>query len=201
VFDISAEGIRRTQPVGSEAELLQSLPLRRADYLILAAFLVVVGAIVVRHHRAGAGDGDLRRSGGRRWRRSSPLGGGAAVCRSLSADPEQEYFADGISEEILNRLSAFGELKVIARTSSFAFKDSGYDIARISGLLAVNYLLQGSVRRDGQQLRISAQLVDRSGVQVWSEQLSIGSWARSSPCRTRLPRRWRPASCRRSCRR
>jgi TolB-like protein/DNA-binding winged helix-turn-helix (wHTH) protein/Flp pilus assembly protein TadD len=86
----------------------------------------------------------------------------------LSPERDQEYFTDGISEEILNRLSAFGELKVIARTSSFAFKDSGYDIPRISGLLAVNYLLQGSVRRDGQQLRISAQLVDRSGVQVWS---------------------------------
>jgi hypothetical protein len=56
------------------------------------------------------------------------------------------------------------------------FKDSGYDIARISGLLAVNYLLQGSVRRDGQQLRISAQLVDRTGVQVWSSTLSIENW-------------------------
>jgi TolB-like protein/Tfp pilus assembly protein PilF len=87
----------------------------------------------------------------------------------MSPDPGQAFLADGISEEILNRLAAFRELKVIARTSSFAFKDSGYDIGRISGLLAVNYLLQGSVRRDGQQLRIAAQLVDRSGAQLWSE--------------------------------
>jgi TolB-like protein len=79
-----------------------------------------------------------------------------------------DYLSDGISEEILNRLSAFTELKVIARTSSFALRESGYDIARMSALLGVQYLLQGSVRRDGGQLRISAQLVESNGVQVWS---------------------------------
>jgi TolB-like protein/Tfp pilus assembly protein PilF len=168
VFDITPQGIRRTQPVGSEVELLQSLPLRRADYLILMAFLVVVGAIVVdatgRVLRMPATTDEWRPSAAE----IEPHSVAVLPFASLSADPEQEYFADGISEEILNRLAAFRELKVIARTSSFAFKDSGYDIARISGLLAVNYLLQGSVRRDGQQLRISAQLVDKTGVQVWS---------------------------------
>jgi TolB-like protein/Tfp pilus assembly protein PilF len=171
VFDISTAGIRRTQPVGSEEELLRSLPLRRADYVILTAFLVVLGAIVydttsrvLETAVSPAGEGE--------WRPSVAEVDANSVAvlpfTSLSADPEHEYFADGISEEILDRLARFRELKVIARTSSFAFKDSGYDIARISGLLAVNYLLQGSVRRDGQQLRISAQLVDRAGVQVWS---------------------------------
>jgi TolB-like protein/Tfp pilus assembly protein PilF len=171
VFDISTAGIRRTQPVGSEEELLRSLPLRRADYVILTAFLVVLSAIVydttgrvLETAVSPAGEGE--------WRPSMAEVDANSVAvlpfTSLSADPEHEYFAAGISEEILDRLARFRELKVIARTSSFAFKDSGYDIARISGLLAVNYLLQGSVRRDGQQLRISAQLVDRSGVQVWS---------------------------------
>jgi TolB-like protein/Tfp pilus assembly protein PilF len=168
VFDISTEGIRRTQPVSSEDELLRSLPLRRTDYLILAAFLVVVGAIVYdttgRVLRTPATTDE--------WHPSvaeiEPHSVAVLPFASLSADPEQEYFADGISEEILNRLAAFRELKVIARTSSFVFKDSGYDVARISGLLAVNYLLQGSVRRDGERLRIAAQLVDRTGVQVWS---------------------------------
>jgi TolB-like protein/Flp pilus assembly protein TadD len=168
VFDISAQGIRRTQPVDSQEELLRSLPLRRADYVILSAFIVVMVAIVYdttgRVMETAALD---------EWWPSAaeidPNSMAVLPFTSLSSDPEHEYFADGISEEILNRLSAFRELKVIARTSSFAFKDSGYDIARISGLLAVNYLLQGSVRRDGQQLRISAQLVDRAGVQVWSD--------------------------------
>jgi TolB-like protein/Flp pilus assembly protein TadD len=173
VFDISTEGIRRTLPVGSEEEMLRSLPLRRADYAILAAFLLVVGAIVidtggrVMQTATTAGTGEPGE-----WRPSAmeiePNSVAVLPFASLSADPEHVYFADGISEEILDRLGAFRELTVIARTSSFAFKDSGFDIPRISALLAVNYLLQGSVRRDGQRLRISAQLVDRAGVQVWS---------------------------------
>jgi TolB-like protein/Tfp pilus assembly protein PilF len=173
VFDISTEGIRRTQPVGSEEELLRSLPLKRADYVILSAFLVVVGAIV--YDTTGrvlqTTAEDLASRAGE-WRPSAaeiePHSVAVLPFSDLSPERDQAYFTDGISEEILNRLAAFRELKVIARTSSFAFKDSGYDIARISGLLAVNYLLQGSVRRDGQQLRISAQLVDKTGVQVWS---------------------------------
>jgi TolB-like protein len=169
VFDVTAEGIRRTQPVSSAAELAHSLPLRRADYLILAAFVLVLGAIIYdttgRVLRTPATMDE--------WRPSTaeiePHSVAVLPFANLSPDPEQDYFADGISEEILNRLSAYRDLKVIARTSSFAFKDSGYDIGRISGLLAVNYLLQGSVRRDGQQLRIAAQLVNRDGVQVWAE--------------------------------
>jgi TolB-like protein/DNA-binding winged helix-turn-helix (wHTH) protein/Tfp pilus assembly protein PilF len=86
----------------------------------------------------------------------------------LSPEQDQAYFADGISEEILSRLSGFGELKVIARTSSFAFKNSSYDVPRLTSLLGVEYLLDGSVRKDGQALRITAQLMDRSGLQVWN---------------------------------
>jgi TolB-like protein len=167
VFDISAQGIRRTQPVSSDADLRGSLPLRRADYLILGAFLAIVGAI------AYDTTGRVRETATfEAWRPSGaeiePHSLAVLPFANLSADPDQEYFADGISEEILNRLAAFRELRVIARTSSFAFKDSGYDIGRISGILAVNYLLQGSVRRDGERLRIATQLVDRQGVQVWA---------------------------------
>lgn len=87
----------------------------------------------------------------------------------LSPERDQDYFSDGVSEEILNRLSGFRELHVIARTSSFAFKGSSYDIPRLSALLGVRYLLQGSIRKDGDTLRISAQLVDSSGRQLWTE--------------------------------
>lgn len=173
VFDITADGIRRTQPAGSEEELLRSLPLRRADYLVLAAFLVVVGAILydtAERVLETAAAPVVRESGEAHVSAAEiePYSVAVLPFANLSADRAQDYFADGISEEILNRLSAFAELKVIARTSSFAFKDSGYDIARISRLLEVSYLLQGSVRRDGRQLRIAAQLVDRNGRQVWS---------------------------------
>lgn len=88
---------------------------------------------------------------------------------NLTPDPEHEYFADGMSEAILDRLSAFRELRVIARTSSFAFRHSGYDLPRIGELLGVQYLLQGSVRQENGRLRISTALVDRAGFQVWGE--------------------------------
>jgi adenylate cyclase len=88
---------------------------------------------------------------------------------NMSSDPESAYFCDGISEEILNRLADFPELHVIARTSSFALKDSGLDARQLSGLLGVRYLLQGSVRKDVGRVRIAAQLVDDSGAQVWSK--------------------------------
>jgi TolB-like protein/Tfp pilus assembly protein PilF len=167
LFEITPEGIRRTQAAASQAELAASMPLRRTDYLILSVFVVVVGLIVYDVAGRVLGTAPLEE----RWSGSTELlERSVAVLpfTNLSGDPEQVYFSDGISEEILNRLAAFSELKVIARTSSFALKDSGYDVARISALLGVQYLLQGSVRRDGQQLRISAQLVERNGVQVWS---------------------------------
>jgi TolB-like protein len=167
IFEITPEGIRRTQPAASPAEVAASMPLRRADYLILSAFVLVVGLIVYDATGRVLGTAPVDD----RWSRTAELiEHSVAVLpfTNLSGDPEQSYLSDGISEEILNRLAAFSELKVIARTSSFALQDSGYDIARISALLGVQYLLQGSVRRDGQQLRISAQLVERNGVQVWS---------------------------------
>ena len=88
---------------------------------------------------------------------------------NMSSDPESAYFCDGISEEILNRLADYSELHVIARMSSFALKDSGLDAQKLSGLLGVRYLLQGSVRKDEGRVRITARLVDDSGAQVWSE--------------------------------
>jgi TolB-like protein/DNA-binding winged helix-turn-helix (wHTH) protein/tetratricopeptide (TPR) repeat protein len=106
---------------------------------------------------------------------SPPATGSATLAvmpfANLSPDPEHEQFANGVSEEILNRLSAYAELKVIARNSSFVFKDSGYDVRRICDLLGVEYLLQGSVFRDNGHLRISATLVDRNGFQLWQTTL------------------------------
>ena len=88
---------------------------------------------------------------------------------NISDDPANEFFCDGISEEILDELARIKPLNVIGRTSSFAFKDSDYGIDRISAPLGVRYVLQGSVRKAGNELRVSAQLLDQGGVQVWSE--------------------------------
>ncbi len=88
---------------------------------------------------------------------------------NISNEPDNEYFCDGISEEILNALSGFRQLNVIGRTSSFAFKGSDVGIDQISAVLGVGHVLQGSVRKAGNQLRISAQLLDETGRQVWTE--------------------------------
>ena len=89
---------------------------------------------------------------------------------NLSDDPENEYFSDGISEEILNLLSKLSNVRVASRTSAFSFKDKGLDLKTIGAELGVDWLLEGSVRRAGDRVRISAQLIDAStDSHVWSE--------------------------------
>ncbi len=87
-----------------------------------------------------------------------------------SADKSQEYFSDGISEDMLNQLAKVPELKVISRSSSFSFKGKDVPLKEIASTLGVAYILEGSVQRAGNTLRISAQLVDaRRDVNVWSQ--------------------------------
>jgi len=89
---------------------------------------------------------------------------------NMSGDSKQDYFSDGISEEILNDLSNTPELRVAARTSSFAFKGRNTDIKDIAQALNVRGIVEGSVRQDGKRVRISAELVDASkGFQIWSQ--------------------------------
>ena len=89
---------------------------------------------------------------------------------NMSADPENEYFSDGIAEEITNALSRVRAMRVAARTSAFQFKGTETDIREIGGLLAVDTVLEGSVRKVGNRLRITAQLVSvNDGCHLWSE--------------------------------
>ena len=88
----------------------------------------------------------------------------------MSPDKEREWFADGLTEEILNSLARTPDLLVAARTSSFTFKGSNEDIPTIAKALGVNHILEGSVRRSGDRLRVTAQLVRASdGFHLWSE--------------------------------
>jgi len=89
---------------------------------------------------------------------------------NLSSDPENDYVAKGLSEELINALAGISDLKVVGRTSSFAFKDTQESAAVIAQQLNVNHLLEGSVRGSEQRLRITAQLIDAaSGYHLWSE--------------------------------
>jgi TolB-like protein len=89
---------------------------------------------------------------------------------NLSPDPEQEYFSDGLSEELINKLAQVKDLHVTARTSSFSFKGKSVDMRTVGEKLGVAYLLEGSVRKSGDQLRITAQLIKaEEGYHLFSE--------------------------------
>ncbi len=89
---------------------------------------------------------------------------------NMSSDPEQEFFSDGMAEEVINGLVNLGKFKVIARTSSFKFKGRNEDVRDIGRALDVSHVLEGSVRKSGQRLRVTAQLIDTDdGSHLWSE--------------------------------
>ena len=89
---------------------------------------------------------------------------------NFSGDPQQEYFCDGITEDVITELSRFSELSVIARNSTFRYKGKTIDTRQIGRELGVRYVLEGSIRRDGNRVRINAQLVDAAtGAHRWAE--------------------------------
>jgi TolB-like protein/Tfp pilus assembly protein PilF len=173
LFELGPWGIRRTAEADASAPA-EPQPLARRDYLILAA---IAGIALLLAYRAVediretpqeaevAGRGDAARGAAER----KPNSIAVLPFANISNDPDNGYFCDGVAEEILLKLADVRELTVIGRTSSFAFKDSDYAVDRISALLGVRYVLQGSVRKAGEQLRVSAQLLDHQGVQVWGE--------------------------------
>jgi TolB-like protein len=109
--------------------------------------------------------------------------------QNMSGDPEQEYFADGMVEEIITALSRIRWLFVIARNSSFTYKGQAVDVKRVGSELGVRYVLEGAVRKAGGRVRISAQLIDATtGAHLWADR-SMVFWKTSSSFRTR----WRSA--------
>jgi len=92
---------------------------------------------------------------------------------NLGGDREQDYLADGITEDIIVALTRFRWFRVIARNSSFAYKDKSIDAKQVIQELDVRYLLEGSVRRSAQRVRISAQLIDAAGNHIWAERYDL----------------------------
>jgi TolB-like protein len=131
--------------------------------------LVVLDAYVLDRDASGGATAAEARSGDSSPAAASPNSVAVLPFVNLSSDPEQEYFSDGLSEEILNQLAQIRELQVTARTSSLAFKGKNEDLRVIGQLLGVRHLLEGSVRSAGTELRITAQLIDATdGSHVWS---------------------------------
>ena len=89
---------------------------------------------------------------------------------NMSGDPDQAYFSDGITEDIITELGRFRSLFVIARHSSFAFRGSGIDLTEVKRLLGVQYVVEGSIRKAGNRVRVTAQLIDAASANhVWAE--------------------------------
>jgi TolB-like protein/tetratricopeptide (TPR) repeat protein len=162
-YDITLAGIVKTEPADLGEVFDNSL--KRTDYVVLVALLAVGAAIVL---------GSLQRI-------VQEVDGVVATVEkiansvailpfaNLDTNPDTGYFSDGVSEEILHRLSSLNALHVLSRASSFAFRDSNEGPVRISEILGVRYLLHGSVRRDNNLVRVTAYLTDDTGQQLWSE--------------------------------
>ena len=93
----------------------------------------------------------------------------------MSGDPEQEYFADGMVEDIITALSRFNQLFVIARNSTFTYKGRAVDVRQVAKELGVRYVLEGGVRKAGNRLRITGQLIDATtGAHLWADRFDGG---------------------------
>ena len=173
VFEITPEGLKKDSEV-DHANSVANKTGKKLDYIIIGTLAVAVVLLLVDRQY-----GD---------RENDPAVDTPAVAEALavvdeeqksiavlpfvnmSSDAEQEFFSDGITEEILNSLAGIKELKVAGRTSSFAFKGQNDDLRRIGDALGVNHILEGSVRKSGAQVRITAQLIQvDNGFHLWSE--------------------------------
>ena len=158
IYDITPEGIAKT-PKESEKQIYKNLINKKLNAFIIASLSIAV--VVMGLKLSGVFE--------------EPNDNYAIAVLpfvNMSDDTEQEYFSDGISEEIINMLAQVPKLKVIGRTSSFAFKGKNMDLKLIGEQLNVNYLLEGSVRRSGNTLRITAKLINIAddGSQMFTEQ-------------------------------
>jgi TolB-like protein/cytochrome c-type biogenesis protein CcmH/NrfG len=153
-FEITGSGIARDSSDVTDASA-SGLSGRRLDFIIIS---MLVAAILVFAWLT--------------WWPEPPAEKSVAVLAfdNMSDDPAQEYFSDGIAEELLGMLAGIPELRVISRSSSFSFKGRNIDLPSIARELGVAHVLEGSVRKSGNRVRISAQLIDAStDSHLWSE--------------------------------
>jgi len=167
-YELTPEGIKRTHEVPPEISR-SKLSGRKLDFLIIGLLGAAVVALVldktVFHVVPTAVPEPVDASAVTAIRSIAVL-----PFVNMSSDPDQEFFADGLTEEILNSLTRIPDLQVTARTSAFAFKGKAEDLKAVGRTLGVAHVLEGSVRRSGDRLRITTQLINtESGFHLWSE--------------------------------
>lgn len=167
-FDITARGIQRT-PLAHEETT--GIPLKNADRILIIALGVaavamvgVLTQLVIETQQSGPDESAQNH-------RDAPAKSVAVLAfTDLSPEGGQEWFSDGLTEEVLNFLARLPELKVTARTSAFHFKDQNLPVPEIGAALGVRYVVEGSVRRSGEDLRVTYQLIRaEDGFQIYSD--------------------------------
>jgi len=153
-YELTPEGLSLEKDI-DPADSIAHITGRRIDFVVIS--LLSAAVILFAWHT---------------WWPSAPMDKSIAVMafENMSDDPDQEYFSDGISEELLNTLAQIPELRVISRSSSFSFKGKGVDTPTVAKQLNVTHVLEGSVRKMGDRVRITAQLIEAStDSHLWSE--------------------------------
>jgi adenylate cyclase len=191
VYEMTPEGLKRDSEIGSD-QSTSDFTTRRLERITIILLVVVAGIIVVDRLIPETGDQAAARSNelpnnAENARATDPqqstsvpgessaaAGGRQSVAVlpfvNMSDDASNEYFSDGISEELLNVLVRVQSLRVPSRTSSFTYKGSDKKLSEIGRELGVEHLLEGSVRKDGNRIRVTAQLIDvNTDTHIWSE--------------------------------
>jgi TolB-like protein/tetratricopeptide (TPR) repeat protein len=166
-FEMTPEGMKRTENVSPD-EVIPQWSARKFAAMIVSVALLAAALLVFQIVRSKS------TSPAQPSPESTTTADGESIAVlpfvNMSSDKEQDYFSDGLSEELLNQLAQIPQLRVIARTSSFSFKGKEVDVATIARALNVANVLEGSVRKSGDTLRITAQLVRASdSSHLWSQ--------------------------------
>jgi TolB-like protein len=161
-FEVTPAGIRKTKDVPLEKSI-RNLTGQRLNYAVIALLVITVVVLLIERSRTGEGPdiaGDV----------TSDISIAVLPFENLSDDVSQEHFVDGLTEELLNSLAAIDNFRVISRTSSFSYKGKDTPVPVIANELDVSHVLEGSVRRAGERIRVTAQLIDtRTDSHVWFE--------------------------------
>ena len=170
-YELTPEGIKREHEVDRSESVTHSTG-RKLDFAIIGLMAVALGFVVWDAYLSGSGEETLvsetpAKDVGTVTTERIPAS--IAVLPFVNMSEDKDYFADGLSEELLNLLAKIPGLKVAGRTSSFAFKGRNEDLREIGQALNVGTVLEGSVRRSGDRLRVTAQLIKvEDGFHIWS---------------------------------
>ena len=176
-FELTTEGVKKTRDVNTSTSITATTG-RKLDFVIIAALVFALGYFVWERQAdkepaenlAAEVDAPAIAEVDIPTVENNSRSIAVLPFVNMSSDESQEWFADGLTEEILNSLARTPDLLVTARTSSFAFKGSNQDITEIAKTLGVDHILEGSVRRSQSRLRVTAQLIRAAdGFHLWSE--------------------------------